>query len=100
MNIETRVRKMRNVLGDAVVQSTFKKLAQIELEKCLRRMDKLKAELTQYEERFQMSSQEAWKKYQEGKLGDNEDVMEWMMLFENYRTFQRQCERITEIDTQ
>ncbi|MCK5244361.1 MAG: hypothetical protein KAJ90_03740 [Desulfobacterales bacterium] len=100
MNIETRVRKIRNVLGDAVVQGTFKKPAQVELEKCLRRMDELKAELAQYENLFQMSSQEAWDMYQNGKLGDSADVMEWMMLFENYRAFQGQAERIREVDSQ
>lgn len=100
MNIETRARKMANVLGEAVLQGTFKKLVQIEVEKCLRRMDGLKKEFAPYEKRFGMSTGEAWNEYQNGKLGDDGDVMEWMMLFENYRALQEQYDRLTEIDSQ
>ena len=98
MNIETRAKKMADVLGEAVVQRTFIKLVQIEVEKCLRQMDKLKEELLPYEKRFEMNSQEAWTEYQNGKLGDDGDIMEWMMLFENYRALQRQHDRLTAIN--
>ncbi|MEA3359586.1 MAG: hypothetical protein U9R17_09325 [Thermodesulfobacteriota bacterium] len=98
MSIETSAKKMADVLGEAVVQSTFKKLVQIDVEKSLRQMDKLKEELVPYEKRFGMNSQKAWTEYQNGKLGDDGDIMEWMMLFENYRTLQRQHDRLTEIN--
>jgi len=98
MNIETRAKKMADVLGEAVVQRTFIKLVQIEVEKYLRQMDKLKEELVPYEKRFGLNSQEAWTEYQNGKLGDDGDIMEWMMLFENYRALQRQYDRLTEIN--
>ena len=99
MNIETRARKMANVLGEGVVHGTFKKFVQIEIEKCLMRIDGLKKEFAPYEKRFGMSTQEAWNKYQNGKLGDDGNVMEWMMLFENYRALQEQYDRLTGIDS-
>ena len=98
MNIETRAKKMADVLGEAVVQRTFIKLVQIEVEKCLRQMNKLKEELVPHEKRFRMNSQEAWAAYQNGKLGDDDDIMEWMMLFENYQALQKQHDRLKEIN--
>ena len=100
MNIETSAKKLADVLGEAVIRGTFKKLVQIEVEKCLRQMDKLKDEFVPYEKRFGINSHEAWIKYRNGKLGDDGDIMEWMMLFENYRALQKQHDRLMEIDSQ
>ncbi|MDZ7697283.1 MAG: hypothetical protein U5R49_10285 [Deltaproteobacteria bacterium] len=62
-------------------------------------MEKLKEELALYERRFGMNSQGAWVAYQKGELGDDGDIMEWMMLFENYRALERQNDRLSQIDT-
>ena len=99
MNIETRAKRVADVLGEAIVQGTFNKLVQIEVGKCLRQMERLKGELAPYESRFAMDSGGAWVEYQKGKLGDDGDVMEWMMLFENYQALQKQYDRLTQIDT-
>lgn len=99
MNIETRAKRVADVLGEAVVRGTFSKLVQIEVGKCLRQMEKLKEELAIYEKRFGMDSQRAWVEYQKGKLSDDGDIMEWMMLFENFRALVRQNDRLSEIDT-
>ncbi|MCD6297795.1 MAG: hypothetical protein J7M30_11645 [Deltaproteobacteria bacterium] len=100
MNIETSAKKMADVLGEAVVQETLKKLIQIEMAKCLRKMDKLEQELVPYEKRFEMSSHEAWTEYRNGKLGDDGDIMEWMMLFENFQALEKQHDRLMEINRQ
>ncbi|OPX35063.1 MAG: hypothetical protein B1H12_09450 [Desulfobacteraceae bacterium 4484_190.2] len=100
MNIETTAKKMADVLGEAVVQETLKKLIQIEMAKCLRKMGKLEQELVPYEKRFEMSSHEAWTEYRNGKLGDDGDIMEWMMLFENFQALEKQHDRLMEINRQ
>ena len=38
MNLETRSRKIANIMGEAVVHSTLKKMAQLEMGKCLQKM--------------------------------------------------------------
>jgi hypothetical protein len=98
MGLEANVKKMRTVLGDAVIASTFKKLAEIELEKCRRLQGRLKGEIGPFERRFKMTSEHAWAVFQEGKLGDDGDVMEWMMLYKNYLALEDQCKKIQEID--
>ena len=62
-------------------------------------MERLKGELALYERRFGMDSQGVWVEYQKGKLCDDGDIMEWMMLFKNYQALERQYDRLTQIDT-
>ena len=93
MNLETRSKMIADIMGETVVHSTLKKMAQVEMGKCLQKMEALKKELAPFEERFRMNSRDAWTAYQNGTLGDDGDIMEWMMLFENLLSLQRQYER-------
>ncbi|CAN2041404.1 conserved hypothetical protein [Candidatus Magnetomoraceae bacterium gMMP-15] len=90
-----QIEQIVSILGEALVMDTFVKLVQIEKEKCLRKIEKLKLELSQFEKKFDISSEDAWIKYQIGEFGDDFDVMEWMALFENLLAFKGQYERIS-----
>ena len=98
MKTQNQIQQVVNILGEPVVFDAIAKLLQIEKEKCLKKINRLKSELTQYEKQFSISSKEAWGKYQSGTLGDDFDVMEWMALFQNLMSFQEQYERITEFN--
>ncbi|MBW1701129.1 MAG: hypothetical protein JRJ11_10640 [Deltaproteobacteria bacterium] len=69
-------------------------IAQIERDKCLQKINQVKKELAPFEKRFKMSSEKAWIEFQNGKLGDDGDVMEWMMLYENLLEFEEHYYRI------
>ncbi len=97
METQTRIQKVTTILGESLVIETISKLAQIEGQKCLRKIDMLKSELARYEKQFAMNSEEAWRKYQDGELGDDFDVMEWMSIFENLMALQGQYDRLTKI---
>lgn len=100
MSVETQARKAADVLGEEVVQGTISKLVQIERERCLRQIEKLRQEIHAFEGRFGKRSQQAWEEYQEGKLGDDADLMEWMMLIENLRSLEAQFDLMAEIQGQ
>ncbi len=40
----------------------------------------------------------AWEEFQSGKLGDDTDIIEWMMLYENYLALEKQRNRITGVN--
>jgi hypothetical protein len=100
MSVETQARKAADVLGEEVVQGTISKLVQIERERCLRQIEKLRQDLALFEGRFGKSSQTAWQEYRDGKLGDDADIMEWVMLIENLRSLQTQLDRMADIQEQ
>ena len=58
-------------------------MADIEIKHCMLNIEKLRKELLPFEKRFQMTSAEAWEKYNNGLLGDDIDIMEWMGLYES-----------------
>ena len=97
MSVETQARKAADVLGEEVVQGTINKLVQIERERCLRQIEKLRQEIDVFEGGLGKSSQKVWQEYQDGKLGDDADIMEWVMLIENLRSLQAQFDRMAEI---
>ena len=100
MDIEVHARRAAEVLGKEVVQGTIDKLVQIQRERRLRELEKIRAEIDAIESRFGKNSDQVWREYQEGKFGDDADIMEWVMLIENLRILQGQCDRMAEIQTQ
>ncbi len=62
----------------------------------IQKMEVMERKLAPFEKRFGMNSRDAWTAYQKGTLGDDGDIMEWMMLFENLLALQNQYERIRE----
>ena len=98
MNIETSFKQITDVLGMSIVQETLKKLTQLELEKYKTQMEKVKSELIPFERRFGKISQVAWEEFQRGKLGDDMDIMEWMMLYENYLALEKQYKCLIEVE--
>ncbi len=89
---------LADIVGISLVQETLKKLAVIEADKYALQMNRIKAELIPFENRFGKNSRTAWDEFQSGKLGDDGDIMEWMMLFENYLALEKHYKRITEIN--
>ena len=94
MGIEHQVKELTNILGETRIRNTLKKLAEIEAGKCSTKIERTKRELSVFEKRFQMKSESAWEEFNNGKLGDSPDIMEWMSLYENLLDFQDQYERI------
>lgn len=94
MNVQTKLQEISQLVGEPLVYETLAKLLQIEKTKCLRKIERLKNELSPYEQRFGMNSLDAWNAYRAGRLGDDMDVMEWMALVENFNAMEEYYQRI------
>ena len=49
METQSRIQQVTTILGESLVVETFSKLAHIEGQKCLRKIDRLKSDLARYE---------------------------------------------------
>lgn len=94
MNTDTGIEGFSSLFGEKRVKTTLKKMADIEINHCQLNIKKSRKILLPFEERFQMTSEDAWEKYSKGKLGDEIDIMEWMGLYENCLAYEQQLERI------
>ncbi len=97
MNIEHRLKEYTEALGAYIIENTLKKLAHLELQKCKMKMEKVSSELAPFEKLFGKGSRNAWTEFRSGKLGDDGDVMEWMMIFENYLALEKQYQRLIKV---
>ncbi|MDL1981920.1 MAG: hypothetical protein LWX02_10700 [Deltaproteobacteria bacterium] len=70
-----------------VIDRTLDKLLAAEAE----RRD-LEARLSAYEEQFNMSSQEFYRRFRTGELGDGVDFVEWSVFYEMYQAIRQRLD--------
>ena len=99
MHTDTAIKEFSSLFGEQRVKSTLRKMADIEISHYQLDLKNAGAALRPFEERFQMTSQEAWERYNSGRLGDDLDIMEWMGLYENCLALEQQLKRIKESRT-
>ncbi|MCP4113603.1 MAG: hypothetical protein GY749_50110 [Desulfobacteraceae bacterium] len=94
MNLENQVKELANIFGESRIRNTLKKLAGVEAEHSLLKIQKVKKELAPFEKLYNKDSEKAWEEFNNGILGDEMDIMEWMSLYENLLDFQEEHNRI------
>ena len=68
-----------------VIDRTLDKLLAAEAERALAERRDLEARLSAYEKQFNMSSQEFYRRFRAGELGDGMDFVEWSVFYEMYQ---------------
>jgi len=77
------------------IDSTINKIFKVELSMVKREIMKVEATLSEFEKRYKMGSEDFYKKFKEGKLGDNREYLKW---FAYKDTCNRLMERLKEIE--
>lgn len=98
MESKDRFQEILNVLGENRVRSALETVRDVEAGRRLLKIQRLRRELCEFEEKFEMESAEAWKRFNDGELGDDMDVMEWMALYENLQDFQKDYDRVRHLE--
>ena len=61
-----------------------------DLEKLKGRQSRIREKLTAFEERYNMKTEEFYRKFQEGHLGDETDFLEWSALADMHKEISQQ----------
>jgi len=96
MTIDTQVKMLARICGENVLRSALGNIARMELQKCQMLLAKIDQELVVFEKQFSLSSAEAWKKYSAGELGDRMDLMEWMAVYQNRLSIQKNVQQLNQ----
>jgi hypothetical protein len=96
MQTNMAIEEFSSLFGEQRVKNTLKKMADIEISHCRLDLKNARASLRPFEDRFQMTSRQAWEHFNNGQLGDELDIMEWMGLYENFLHLELQLKRIME----
>ena len=68
--------------SSAVMDLALEKLLTYELHTSQRKLAQLRQDLAQFEERYALSSDESYNRFQAGEMGDAMDFVEWASLFQ------------------
>ena len=63
-----------------VVDQTVGKLIALEIARCRTESQRLVARLSAYEQQYHMTSDEFYRRFRNGELGDDMDLVEWSIL--------------------
>ncbi len=96
MQTDMAIEEFSSLFGEQRVKNTLRKMVDIEVSHCRLDLKNARTSLRPFEERFQMTSQQAWERFNNGQLGDELDIMEWMGLYENCLALEQQLKRIME----
>ncbi len=67
--------------GDALISKTISKMFAYKINQYERDIEKLDGALRKFEHTYEKGSQEFYKEFSEGKLGDDMDFVEWSSLY-------------------
>lgn len=75
-----------------VIDRALDKLLAAETERALAERRDLEARLSAYEGQFNMSSDEFYRRFRAGELGDEMDFVEWSVFYEMYQAVLQRLE--------
>ena len=75
----------RRGFHSAVIDRTVDKLLAAEIEQAKAEQQDLERRLSAYEKQYNMSSEEFYRRFRSGELGDEIDFVEWSVFYEMYQ---------------
>jgi DNA-binding SARP family transcriptional activator len=89
---QKKIDVLMEIGAGAIIDSTLSKLIDIQIARYQNNIKEISAELKEFEKRFGMSSEECYRRFESGELGDEGDFFEWIGLYENVLLFKKQVE--------
>lgn len=83
--------------SDEVLAASVTKLLHYELEKLQDRQSRVREKLTTFEEKYHMRTEEFFRQFREGKLGDDMDFFEWSALEEIHQELSQKLAQAEQI---
>ncbi|NKQ37747.1 MAG: hypothetical protein HF973_19315 [Chloroflexi bacterium] len=81
-----------------VMTRTLEKLIDYETETSRELLGQLQRDLTGFEEQYGLSSEEFFRQFEAGKMGDDMDFIEWASLFQMAQNLQERVHLLTSED--
>ena len=94
MNLEAKIEVLKQIGAEALVGQTLDKIIQSELNQIIQTQESLRQELAEFERCYGISSEDCFKQFEAGKLGDDADYFEWTGLYEIYQSNEETLQRL------
>ena len=97
MNIsQKKIDVLMEIGAGAIIDSTLSKLINIQIAGYKDNIKQISTDLKMFEKKYYMTSEECFKKFESGELGDGEDFFEWTGLYENILLYKDRIKMLEE----
>lgn len=78
-----------------LMDRTLDKLFSVEAAEAQKDVEELRADLLRFEERFGMTSEDFYTRFEAGEIGDDADFIEWASFFDMYQNAKSRFEALS-----
>ena len=91
---QKKIDVLMEIGAGGIVDSTLSKLINIQIARYHSNIEQINTELQEFEKKFDMSSEECYRRFESGELGDGGDFFEWIGLYENILLYKKRIEML------
>lgn len=84
-SVMEKIEALKAVGAEDLVNQTLAKLMELEINRVRQAQQRLKTELESFEKAYHMTSEECYRKFESGELGDAVEFFDWTSLYEIYQ---------------
>ncbi len=88
-NLQRKIEILTEFGATEMIDSTISKLITFQIAKYRKAIKGINDELKVFEQKFTMSSEECYRRFNSGELGDEADFFEWTGLYENFLLYRK-----------
>src|SRR5262245_47720773 len=94
--LHRKVDAMEKVGAGALADQALRKLIRLHLQKYEKQLVEVQKELEPFERQYGLSSEECYRRFTAGEMGDAADIMDWMGLYDNLLLYREQIATLRE----
>src|SRR5215831_21164250 len=94
--LQKKVEAMEKVGAGALADQALRKLIRLHLQKYEKQLAEVHRELEPFETQYGMSSEECYRRFVAGEMGDAADIMDWMGLYDNVLLYRERIATLRE----
>jgi hypothetical protein len=92
--LQRKIEMLTQFGAESIVDNTLNKLIAIQIAKYRAAMKDISRELTAFEQKYAMSSEDCYHRFNNGELGDDADFFEWTGLYENLLLYRKRADML------
>jgi hypothetical protein len=94
--LHRKVDAMEKVGAGALADQALRKLIRLHLQKYEKHLAEVQRELEPFERQYGISSEECYRRFVAGEMGDAADIMDWMGLYDNVLLYRERIATLRE----
>jgi len=92
--LQRKVEAMEKIGAGVLADQALQKLIRLQVQKYEKQLEEVQRELEPFERQYGMNSEDCYRRFMAGELGDAADIVEWMGLYDNVLLYRERIETL------